>query len=102
MDRKPKEERRSDGYHFYSLLELCEYFSNFLSREEMDTVPLSGGRLTLKLQTLKDEEWKIGMHFVDLTEEEKAMLFDRIAYFPFFQDRLAKIMEVRDSKDGKS
>ncbi len=34
----PRKERRSEEYHFYSLMELFEYFSNFLSREEMDTV----------------------------------------------------------------
>lgn len=34
----PIKDRRSEDYHFYSLMELFEYFSNFLSREEMDTV----------------------------------------------------------------
>ncbi len=35
---KMKKERRSEEHHFYSLMELFEFFSNFLSLEEMDTV----------------------------------------------------------------
>lgn len=38
MDNRFEKERRSEDYHFYSLMELFEYYSNFLSREEMDTV----------------------------------------------------------------
>lgn len=37
MKHDMKRERRSEDYHFYSLLELFEYFANFLSREEIDT-----------------------------------------------------------------
>lgn len=33
----PRKVRRTEDYHFYSLMELFEYFSNFLSREETDS-----------------------------------------------------------------
>lgn len=37
MSHESKRDRRSEDFHFYSLLELFDYFSNFLSSEEMDT-----------------------------------------------------------------
>jgi len=50
-------------------------------------IPLGGFKSRVIGQTLQDNAWKIGVYFVDMTEEEKAMLFDRITYFSFLQDK---------------
>jgi len=71
----------------------------FLSFEK--GIPLGGFKCKVIGQTFQDSEWKMGLYFVDMTEEEKATLFDRIAYFSFLQDRMKLKMEAQDAGERR-
>lgn len=53
-------------------------------------IPLGGFKCKVVGQTFQKTGWTMGMYFVDLLEEERAMLFDRVTYFSFLQEKLRK------------
>lgn len=71
----------------------------FLSFEK--GIPLGGFKGKVVGQTFQREGWTMGMYFMDLGKEEKGMLFDRIAYFSFLQEKLRKKMEERIVVEGR-
>lgn len=62
----------------------------FLSFEK--GIPLGGFKGKVIGQTFQEQGWTMGMHFVGLTQDEKEMLFDRITYFSFLQEKIRKKM----------
>ena len=63
----------------------------FLSFEK--GIPLGGFKGKVIGQTFQQEGWTMGMYFMDLDQDEKMMLFDRITYFSFLQEKRRKKME---------
>ncbi len=71
----------------------------FLSFEK--GIPLGGFKSKVVGQTFQKEGWSMVMYFIELGNEEKAMLFDRIAYFSFLQEKLRNKMEEQTVEEGR-
>lgn len=71
----------------------------FLSFEK--GIPLGGFKGKVIGQTFQESHWTMGMYFRDLGKEEKEMLYERISYFSFLQEKLRHRMEEQTVEEGR-